>query len=104
MYGRGKAANVLRFTALYTVLLPLGFLIGVHFGVLGVVAAWLIIYPVIYVFFVRACLDELSVSWGRFWNAVQPGLIASLVMVVAVRMVHPAAAGVSPLDRLIWKF
>jgi O-antigen/teichoic acid export membrane protein len=101
MYGRGKAGNILRFNGLYAICLPLGFLVGVHFGVMGVVAVWLTIYPTIYFFFVRACLEELSISWWRYWNSIQPACAACLVMVVAVRVVHEMGAGFPAINRLM---
>ena len=100
MNGRGRAGTMLRITVLYAIFLPLGFVIGVQFGIKGVVLAWLIVYPVIYIYFLHTCLAELTISFRRYWSCIKPAYTASMMMIIGVRLFHLNLSEATPIYRL----
>ena len=81
---RGRADLVLRFQLVSATLLPLGFYFGSHWGLSGVTAVWLLVYPVIYFWLMHLALTELGMKIRQLLRSVVPVLLSNLVMAAAV--------------------
>ena len=100
LYARGKPELVLRYNALALLGLPVAFLLGARFGLGGVIGAWLLAYPLLYVYLGRQCLQELKLGWHDLaWSAL-PAVLAAAVMVGAVPVFRQLVADAGPWWRL----
>jgi O-antigen/teichoic acid export membrane protein len=74
------------------VLLPTSFLIGTHWGVGGVAAAWLTVHPLTLVLVYRRTFSKIQLSWAAYLKALWPALsgVAGLCLLVfGVRVLLP---------------
>jgi O-antigen/teichoic acid export membrane protein len=82
---RGNTKDVVRYSVISAILLPTGFLISSHnFGLNGVAVSWLIVYPVLFFFLLRAVAREVGVSVASTLARVKHALIGSTLMLFAV--------------------
>jgi O-antigen/teichoic acid export membrane protein len=91
----------LRNTLLNFVLLPSGFFVGAHFGVVGLCLAWLIAAPLVYAFSIPAVLRLLGMRARDLVAACGAPALASGVMFGAVLALRPALAGQAPALQLL---
>lgn len=84
LFARGKPGIVVRYNLLALLGLPLAFLIGAQFGLAGIIVAWLLSYPLLFVYLGRQCLKELEMTWGALAQSAVPAVLATLFMVAAV--------------------
>jgi len=90
----------LRNTIINFVLLPSGFFVGAHWGLLGLCAAWLVSVPVAYAFSIPAALRFIGVrALGVVAECGSPAVAAG-VMYVAVVALRPALAEQPPIAAL----
>lgn len=82
--GRGKAGVVLRYATASAIVLPLAFLIGAGYGIMGVMAAWMIAYPPLYLILLINCLRDLELPPARFLRSTTSAFVATLIMGLAV--------------------
>lgn len=101
LYARGKPELVLRYNALALVGLPAGFLIGAQYGLEGVVIAWLVAYPALFIYLGRQCLRELGLRWRALARSALPAVLATAVMVVAVMVFRHLTQELALLWRLL---
>jgi O-antigen/teichoic acid export membrane protein len=98
----GKPGINVRNTATGMVLLPLAFLIGVHWGVTGLALAWLVVQPLYTVLTAWRTLPAIGLTAQALIAAIAPPVIAATAMmaaVVAADSVLPVT--LSPLPRLL---
>jgi O-antigen/teichoic acid export membrane protein len=78
------------------VLLPAAFLIGVHWGVMGLVAAWFVAYPLYLAVSTWRTLPVIGVRFRDLVDGLAPPVIAAAAMALAVsllaRMLPPMPA------------
>jgi O-antigen/teichoic acid export membrane protein len=84
LFARGKPEVVMRYNMLALLALPPAFIVGAQFGLAGVVGAWLVVYPLLFVYLSRRCLGELDVSWRALVSSAAPAVFATIAMVAAV--------------------
>lgn len=84
LYARGKPGLVVRYSGLCVLVLPPSFLIGAQFGLQGVVVAWALAYPGLYVVLARYSLQDLQLGWGDLLRSAAPAVGATTVMMAAV--------------------
>jgi O-antigen/teichoic acid export membrane protein len=98
--GLGMAGAVFRYQMLSAALMPLGFLIGSHWGLQGVTSAWLIAYPLVYLWLLRKTLSVLDIRIGTFLDSTKPVLAANVVMAGAVLITQSWLLDWHPAERL----
>lgn len=84
LFARGKPGLVMRYNFWALLLLPPAFLLGGRWGLPGVVTAWAVAYPTVYLILARYCLRELGLGWGELVASALPALAGAAVMVAAV--------------------
>jgi O-antigen/teichoic acid export membrane protein len=81
----GRVRIELVFNLVCGIFLPLSFLAGLRIGVVGVAAAWAIVFPLLaMVFELRPVLTELGFSLRKYMGALASPAIGTLFMVAAV--------------------
>jgi len=65
-------------------ILPLFFYIGSYWGILGITAAWFVVYPVTTVPAYRRVFKKIGLSSWEYYKALWPGLSACFLMTIAV--------------------
>ena len=99
---RGKPGIGVRNGASGAAILAVAFLIGVHWGPIGLALAWLCAYPLYLAVSAWRALPTIGVRVGQIADAIAMPLMASLVMALAVgeldRVLPPLAA---PLRLLV---
>lgn len=89
LFARDKPEVVIRFNLLALLIMPPAFLVGAHVaGLEGVVAAWLLAYPIPFIYLGQQCLRELGLGWWPLIRSAAPAAAASAVMVVVVAAVR----------------
>lgn len=103
----GPAVNAAGQPGLYTrislfggILLPLCFLVGVHWGITGLASAWLVGYPLLVALSMAWVLPALHLSLRDFLGALATPLIAGIAMVILVRGVDFVLPPMPALARL----
>lgn len=91
------AARVMAFGAF---ILPLGFFIGVHFGIMGLAYSWLATFPILTAFTIYQSKSHIGFSLGGLARAVWPGFSASVAMTVIVYGVGQALPPAADYVRL----
>lgn len=84
LIAKGRTDLNLKYSILSAIFLPTGFLIGVQFGINGVVYAWIIIYPFLTVYLLRLGLREISLPFKEYIKNLAPAIKASTFMATAV--------------------
>ena len=97
----GKPGISARNGATGAILMPLGFLVGVHWGEVGLAAAWLATYPVYLAITLRRTLPVLGVRLGQLYAAIAPPVIAAIGMGAVLTAIDHWAPPMSPLLHLI---
>ncbi len=98
LFGIGEYLASFKNTVFATILFPVAFIIGSHWGLVGVCSAWLVAYPLQLLSLVRrvALITKTPIS-GMLLPLLSP-LAASLIMYIAVR----AAAAMLPDNFTVW--
>ena len=84
LHARGKADSVLKYSLISGIVMPLAFLIGTRFGIMGVAVAWGIVYPFLVAYLVFLCLRELNLSLYEYVRNVTPAITSTLFMVLLI--------------------
>lgn len=84
LFARGKPEAVMRYNGLALLSLPAAFIAGAQYGLEGVVAGWLVVYPLLFVYLGNNCLKELGVRWRSLALSAAPAVLATVAMVVVV--------------------
>jgi O-antigen/teichoic acid export membrane protein len=81
-------------------LLCLAFAIGVHWGIMGVVAGWFAAYPLYLAISARRTLPVIGVRLRELVGAIAPAAIASGAMALLVVLLDSALPPMAPAPRL----
>ena len=84
LVAKGRERSDMRFTLLATLVLPVLFVVGTKWGIVGVAAAWVIGFPVVAIPEFRLALKVTETSWGQYVRALEPALVGTAVMAAAV--------------------
>ncbi|MFZ3235659.1 MAG: lipopolysaccharide biosynthesis protein [Stellaceae bacterium] len=93
LMGLGEFAASFRNTLFATILFPAAFVVGSHWGLLGVCAAWLAATPVQLLVLIRRAALVSGSSIGHLLTPLLSPLTGSLIMYLAVRAVSTLVAG-----------
>jgi len=101
LFGLGRPmVNVVNMVVSF-VLLSIGFGVGAQWGMVGLAASWLFVYPVVFVIITTRALPVFGIKWSEALDAWHGGLVAALLMSIAVLTVQNLLVDLSPLLRLI---
>ena len=96
MVGKGRA-DICMFTALFTtIILAIGFPIGLNWGIQGLCWSWVFVYPLNYLFMIFNCNRILSIKYVEIFRPVTLPLIASLAMYTSIFLLRPLIKGHVP--------
>lgn len=85
----GLAGEVALMNLLCLILLPPGFLLGAQLGMEGVVAAWLILFPIPYIFLTQTLCDGLGITRRQLLASSKVAVLGILAVALAVRAAEP---------------
>ena len=94
---RGNRKLDLRATIFQSILIPLGFYVGAHWGFLGLCSAWLVSIPLAYAFSVPPVLRFLGVGARQFAAECGAPAVAAATMYLAVWLLRPALSELASL-------
>ena len=97
----GRPEISARVTMFGAIVMPIAFLIGVQYGVMGLVWGWVFAFPLLTIFTFLQSHGHIGISAGGLARAVWPGLSASVVMAVAVYAVAQALPDIIVYARLL---
>ena len=80
--------------------LPIAFLVGVHWGVMGLVAAWFVAYPVYLAISTWRTLPVIGVRLGALIEAIAPPILAAAAMALLVTGLDTLLPPLPTLPRL----
>ncbi|HTG38551.1 lipopolysaccharide biosynthesis protein [Sphingomonas sp.] len=101
---RGLPAIAARIGAAGGVMLPLAFLIGIRFGVMGLAWAWVAVWPLYLAFTASRSLDQVGSSAAAMLRAIAPPVLAGLAMAaitLGVDLLLPAMPALPRLTILV---
>lgn len=81
-------------------LMPVAFLIGVNWGVNGLLAAWLVAYPIYLAVSARRTLPVIGLPLRTLIEAITPSVLAATAMALVVSTLDAALAPMGPVTRL----
>lgn len=81
-------------------LMPAAYLIGVHYGPVGLAAAWPLVFPLLVLFAASVSLPVIGLSPGAYLAAIRPAAAATGGMAIVVLMLDSAIGDMPPLPRL----
>ena len=84
LYARGKPGFMVAYSVLCVMVLPPGFLLGAQYGLWGVIIAWAVAYPALYLVLTGICLRDLQLSWLALLRSAAPAVGASALMLAGV--------------------
>ena len=90
----------LRSAIINFILLPSGFFIGAHWGLVGLCYAWLVSVPLAYSFTLPAALRFIGLSLRNLAAECGPPLIGALIMYAAVATLRQALTGLPAIATL----
>jgi len=103
----GPAANACghprvttRSAILGAVLMPLCYMVGVHWGAPGIAASWLVAYPLLTIISAIWIMPLIGVKARDIKDALLPPVLAALAMALGVTALERALPAMSPLLRL----
>lgn len=99
--GLGMPEVVLRYNTLSLCLVPIACVIGLQWGVLGMIVAWFFVYPVTYLYLIKKLSVILSFTLLEYFSSFKSVLIASMSMVIALLFIHDMLNAWLPLVRLL---
>ncbi|HXV35843.1 MAG TPA: oligosaccharide flippase family protein, partial [Myxococcota bacterium] len=101
LFGVGRPRVNVVTTAIALPIMAVGFATGAHYGVVGLAAAWLAAYPLVFAVITTQSFPVLGVSWRDVWNNLRFPLLAGAAMVGSVLCVQLVTRDAPTLLRLI---
>lgn len=98
---RGRPGISAANAATGAVLMPVGFLVGVQWGLPGLVLAWFLAYPPYLAITTRRTLPVIGVRPSELVAALTPAVLASLAMALVVAIVDGMLPQMGALPRLV---
>jgi len=80
----GDARFLMWTTIVASIMLPTAFVVGSHWGTVGIAAGWVIVYPIVPFLLYRRLFRRIEMPVGTYVAALQPALKASGTMAVVV--------------------
>lgn len=83
-----------------SLLLPFGFLVGNHWGIVGVSLAWATIFPIVFLINLSRVSKVFRICILNVINAMLKPILASVAMYIIVVMINVMVSGFDPILRL----
>jgi O-antigen/teichoic acid export membrane protein len=96
----GRAQIYVRTSIAGAIIMPVAYLIGIRWGVQGLVHAWQISAPLLLVFTLVLTLPVIRATWRALLAAMLPVAVATAVMAGAVLAIARPVAGLEPPAQL----
>ncbi len=84
----GQVGFLLKFSSVSAVILGVGFLVGVQFGLFGVGVAWLLFFSTTRLFILGKTLSILGISLGQYVETLRSAVIGILIMIAILLSVR----------------
>jgi len=84
---KGNAGAVFRYSLYASIVLPIGFLVGVQFSLSGVAMSWLICFPALFFYLFWLVKKEINISIIEAGQKIFHTIFASFVMTAVIYMV-----------------
>lgn len=84
LYGRGRPELMTAYLVLAAITIPISVFVGSKYGINGILVAWCVVYPGLYIFLMRFCLRNLGLQAMPFIGSFVPASVASAAMAGAV--------------------
>lgn len=84
LMGLGRPDINVKNQSIACVIMPVGILIGLNWGLTGVCLAWVFVYPMYFVIMLLRSLPTLGVKFVDYLNAIRDPLLCSILMFAAV--------------------
>jgi O-antigen/teichoic acid export membrane protein len=99
--GLGHSRGVLKYQVLSSILLPLTFLVGVQYGINGVLAGWFVVFPVLYVIIISMLSRHLHMPARMFLSTFKSSVVSATIMFAGVYVVNTALPANGHLLRIV---
>ena len=86
VYATGHPHIDLSNTAICSVIMPLGFLIGSKYGLNGISYAWLILYPMVFLITTKRSINVINISLLEYFKNLTFPVIATCFMAIIVEL------------------
>jgi O-antigen/teichoic acid export membrane protein len=97
----GRPGIALRNAMLGALIMPVAFILGGRYGIIGIASAWLIAYPMLMVVGLWRSLPVIGLPLRDLIRAVTPPVMASLAMAAAVLALDHVLPALAPLPHLL---
>lgn len=89
---KGRPGLILRYTLICLAILPVGFVIGSRYGLIGVCLAWVGIYPFVAAYWFRLSRPIIGYRWAELVRALTPAAVCGAAMTLVLLVLRPATA------------
>jgi O-antigen/teichoic acid export membrane protein len=72
------------FNLLRLIVMPIGFLVGVRFGLIGVAYVWLTLYPLLFLVIAWITIKSIDLSVGAYARQLRNPVVNTLLMAAAI--------------------
>ena len=96
----GESRYAMRVGVVVAVVMPLAFFVGSHWGILGIAAVWVSVYPVTTIPLYSRVFNILDLSAVAYLKALWPAVSASVIMATAVWLLKQTVPYGYPMARL----
>ena len=79
--GIGNTRANVHYQALLVPIMGISMLIGVQWGLNGMLIAWALSYPIAYIHLLRVLFKNLNIHASEFWQSILPTIVSATVMV-----------------------
>jgi O-antigen/teichoic acid export membrane protein len=87
--GLGLARWMFKYNVISSFVMPIVFIVGVQFGLEGILAAWFIAFPVLYIYMLTILLPKLELSPLGFLDTFRTPIICSGIMALLLLFITP---------------
>ncbi len=101
LLARGKADVTFRYSVISAIMISVGLVIGVQFGLKGVVIGWFLSYATLRYYLLVLSLREISLTMWSYIQNISAPLIATLAMVFSVTVFRHLLISFGTIERLI---
>jgi len=87
--GLGYAEKTFNYALLSSIVLPIAFVVGVQFGLEGVLVGWFVAYPIFYIFLLLILLAKLEMSVRAFLETFRSSVSCTIIMAIIIYISKP---------------
>jgi teichuronic acid exporter len=95
---KGNGGAVFKYGLYSSIVLPIGFLVGVKFGIFGVALAWLICFPALFLYLLWRVKKEIHISFIDIWGKASHAFFASLAMTACIFLLKKTLLAHHPIS------